>query len=92
VDLLNKIHKFESELQAKDKENKLLQMKLKESEMMVMPFIGLASKGGASVRSNSFIRFSTNSRANLLNPVPEYENVGHHSQPRNQAGRLIKSA
>lgn len=34
VDLLNKILKLESDLQAKDKENKLLQMKLKESGVL----------------------------------------------------------
>jgi hypothetical protein len=36
VDLLNKILKLESELQAKDKENKLLQMKIKESGYATM--------------------------------------------------------
>lgn len=48
MDMLNKILKLEVELQAKDKENKLLQMKLKES--VILPSMGIA------FRSNSYSR------------------------------------
>ena len=66
VDLLNKILKLESELQAKDKENKLLQMKIKESGYATMQNNDTRNHAvGRSISSNSrFLRYSSSIRNN----------------------------